>query len=280
MDNTGSLLKSALLNFRKWGSSYRIPVIFLMEFLYLYIYTQDGYQFLEEQNIGITSWFFVFWSGGFYARIIMFLGIILLFCNAPFTDEQQMFVMLRVGKLRWFVGQILYIILASVCYFGMIVVMTIFRFFPYIGFSMEWGDALRNGSMENIFGASVPLKVLEQFSPIQAFGYAFGISVGVGIIFGLLILLINMHKESVWGIGTAVTWVAASLFITIFPPKAEKFLKYVAITEWCDLHTYMNGTYSLSLTYTVLFLVVLIIIFTVGILISTKKYNIRIVENA
>ena len=210
----------------------------------------------------------------------MFLGIILLFCNAPFTDEQQLFVMLRVGKLRWFVGQILYIILASVCYFGIIVLMTIFRFFPYIGVSIEWGDALRNGSMENIFGASVPLKVLEQFSPIQAFGYAFGISVGVGIVFGLLILLINMHKESVWGIGTAVIWLASSLFVTLFVTKVENFLKCFTITEWCDLQIYMNGTYSLSLTYTVLFLVVLIIIFTVGILISTKKYNIRIVENA
>lgn len=279
MDNTGSFFKSAILNFRKWGSSYRIPVVFLMEFLYLYICTQNGYEFLQEQNIGITSWFFVFWSGGFYARIIMFLGVILLFCNAPFTDEQQMFVMLRVGKVRWFMGQILYIILASICYFGIIVLMTIFRFFPYIGFSLEWGDALRNGSMENIFSASVPLKVLEQFSPIQAFGYAFGISVGVGIVFGLLILLINMHKESVWGIGIAVTWVAASLFIVIFPQKTENLLKYVAITEWCDLHAYMNGMYSISLAYTIPSSVVLIVILIIGILLSTKKYNIRIVEN-
>ena len=43
-------------------------------------------------------------------RMLFYFGVVLLFCNAPFMDDQQMFVLVRTGRLRWFAGQLAYIV--------------------------------------------------------------------------------------------------------------------------------------------------------------------------
>lgn len=48
--------------------------------------------------------------------MMLFLGVVLLFCDAPFIEDEQPYIMLRSGRRIWFIGQMLYIVVASVLY--------------------------------------------------------------------------------------------------------------------------------------------------------------------
>lgn len=278
-DNSGSIVKSCMMNFQKWLGSYRVLVIFLMEFLYFCVATEDVRQFLvqENENIGISCYYFVLWCSSVYGRLIMMIGLILLFCNAPFTDEQQLFVMIRLGKWKWFLGQIMYIVLGSVVYFLIMVLFNIIRFLPYVGFSLEWGDILYAWNLHGPLKKA--MEILDHYQPVEAMTLCFTICVLTGIFFGLFLLFINMKKSGMLGIAVLVCWSACSLLLDGMPEKIKIMVVHLCPSEWSWLDYYVNRYYNISYGYTYGFLIVGILALFIGIFLRVKKCDIAIVEN-
>ncbi len=71
-----------------------------------------------------------------------------MFCNAPFMDDQQMFVLVRTGRLRWFAGQLAYIVAANLVYFLWTALTTVLVLIPQVGFSTDW--AVLSGCVQKI----------------------------------------------------------------------------------------------------------------------------------
>lgn len=58
-------------------------------------------------------------------------------------DDQQMFVLVRTGRLRWFAGQLAYIVAANLVYFLWTALTTVLVLIPQVGFSTDWGGIIR-----------------------------------------------------------------------------------------------------------------------------------------
>lgn len=141
-----------------------------------------------------------------FTVFILFLGIFIMFCDLPFNDNQQMFLLSRSGKRAWIFSQVLYVMFVSFVYMVFIFVCFCIFTFPNIAFDTgNWGKIIKSMASTSI-GESVGMRisvgtnVLNDFSPIEGFLYGFGTAYAVCVILGLIMLTLNMivkHRSGI-----------------------------------------------------------------------------------
>lgn len=71
------------------------------------IYVEDLQRIAGLMGTKISIWIFPFLYVQFYTKVIFTLPVLLMFCNAPFTDKNQIFVYTRINRAKWLAGQVL-----------------------------------------------------------------------------------------------------------------------------------------------------------------------------
>lgn len=126
-------------NLRKWPSNPRIYVLGLLLIGFLFEWVRPIADFSSAVHVSVTPWVFPYLSLSQKVLLLIMLGIVLLFCDAPFIDAHQPYVIIRSGKRDWLLGQILYIMVASALYFLFIALISTLLMLPNLTFSSEWG---------------------------------------------------------------------------------------------------------------------------------------------
>ena len=54
---------------------------------------------------------FIYNSSTLHIATLMFLGLMLLFADAPFTEQSAMYSLVRCSRVQWVVGKLMYILL-------------------------------------------------------------------------------------------------------------------------------------------------------------------------
>lgn len=142
MNSAKTILMSAALNFRKWRGSWRVgvPILCTITFYVLNLWGLRG--FCADYEVNITAWLFPFMYG--IGVMIMLFGysVIVLFSDAPFMDGQMMFWVARTGRLSWILGQIIYIVLASLIYALFLALLPALILMPNVSFANDWGEGM------------------------------------------------------------------------------------------------------------------------------------------
>jgi hypothetical protein len=126
-------------SFNKWNSNPRVRIIPIILFLFLYSLTSGFRDLCINNHVdAIPALFPIIMANIYYSMIIM-LCLILLFCDAPFTEQNEPYVIIRSGKAHWFIGQVFYIILSSAIFVIYIFIVLLICTLPRMVFSDEWG---------------------------------------------------------------------------------------------------------------------------------------------
>lgn len=270
----------AIEGIKKWATQPRMYVVALSIFVFAWTQIKGIRACLAEQNLGISYSFSSFLFSSSICTFFLYLSVILMFCDAPFVDRQQLFVIVRSGKRNWFLGKIIYVFLASVIFAICVNLVCWIEFFPYIGFGNKWGDmALQIVREPAGIGAAFSLKerTLEMFSPLKAFFLQFLIIICTNIFLGLLIFFVNLHKSKTYGSAVALSVVIISVMIQ-FAQNYENVLQYISVVSWGNLSIYSRGVGAVPLSYVMTFLGVGNILLIIGILISSKKISLEWME--
>jgi len=180
------------------------------------------------------------WSDMFTV-FILFLGVFIMFCDLPFKDNQQMFLLSRSGKRVWIFSQVLYVIFMSFVYTAFIFVCFCVYLIPDLAFDVKsWGKIMRSVAATNI-GNSVDLRismttsVLEDFAPLEGFLYAFGTAFGAAVILGLIMLCLNLIVKHNSGIVVS----GGLIFVYMFGYMGFSGFTwfYFSPLNWCSLKT-------------------------------------------
>lgn len=275
-------LQIALLGIRKWLSNPRMYLVFLMLAVFEWTLVQDVRAYAVSVGMSISCWYFPFLFVNGINCLFYYLTLILMYCNAPYVDEHQIYVMLRSGRTDWFAGQILYTVFASFLFFGWMALLSVLEFVPYVGFSGEWESVLwklaqnprayGNGSYVN-----VPYKILQNYTPVQAFLLCFAINVGLGILFGLLIFYINLWKSRGYGAAAVLGWVGFSDIVGgLF--GVRDWMIIFAPTLWTDLGYYCERFSRISLPFVWTFILMGIVLLSILIMMRSRKYTVESLE--
>ncbi len=214
-----TIFRISAQNFRKWQTDYRIWTIAVFLIIMTLIYVDDIKKVSYVTGSGVPVWIFPFLYSQFYTKVLFTLPVVLMFCDAPFVDKNQLFIMMRTTRTKWLCGQILYIILASGVYYLFIFAVSILSTVFYGDYSLEWGKTLTalayNSSVAyeaNVYSLSVSRIVVEYFTPLSACFYTFILSWLSAVFLGLLIFVCNLFTGSrIWGIAASSFFIVISL---------------------------------------------------------------------
>ena len=257
-------------NFRKWRQDCRIWISLALLMIFIHSATSQLSVFCDYADIKCTPWIYPFLYMQHYQKILYFLPLILIFSNAPFTDNNQLYMILRCGRIRWCLGQICYIIAASAIYFLFIIFASVLLNLKCMTFSGEWGKILTtlantNAGSQFQIAFSVNRNVIDMFTPFQATWFTFLHSWASGIILGLVIFLANTKLK---GIGTF--FAAFLLVFSALASKQPSMVKYSPIT-WSTLnyiHLTQNDLFPsygyITVSYILLFAVLLLVMLVIA----------------
>lgn len=262
-------------NFRKWQTDYRIWMIAVLMIVITLIYVDDVKTLADYLSADVPVWIFPFMYSQFYTKALYTLPIILMFCDAPFVDKNQVFAMMRTTRTKWLCGQILYIIFASGVYFLFLLLISLLLTVFYGGFSFGWGTAL---TAEAFSGVSLRIDlhyflisriVVENFTPLPAVFYTFLLSSLGAVFLGLLILMLNLLTNSRI-LGMTVSSVPVVLSITA--AKVPKLMPFSPIS-WTTLNNIDVGgiTRNPNIVYVLTAYAMLIILLIAAIFIFGRK---------
>ena len=262
-------------NFRKWQTDYRIWMIAVLMIVITLIYVDDVKKLADYLSADVPVWIFPFMYSQFYTKALYILPIILMFCDAPFVDKNQVFTMMRTTRTKWLCGQILYIIFASEVYFLFLLLISLLLTVFYGGFSFEWGTALTAEAFSNI-SLRIDLHyflisriVVENFTPLLAVFYTFLLSCLGAIFLGMLILMLNLLTNSrIWGMSVSSVLVVLS----ITAAKVPRLMPFSPIS-WTTLNNIDVGgiTRNPNIVYVLTAYAILIILLIAAIFIFGRK---------
>jgi len=282
MDRIGVIFKVAFYNLRKWIINPRIYMIFIMITLYLHSRISPINAFCLNSGYKISPYIFPYLMSDPNIVLIIMMGVVLLFCDAPFIEIDQPYMIMRSGRITWLWGQFAYIALASMIYFITMLALSVLMLLPNFSFSSNWGKVIGTFAQTNVANQhliSIPFDFLlyNSYSPVSAISVSFINSFLIAVFIGMLIFVLNSNISRFAGVITATLLV---LWHLVTYKTWTGFTRYSPIT-WVSLSKIdINGnTLYPSLPYIYFVTVVLIIVLILIAIMSFRKRDIDVIKS-
>ena len=267
-------------NLRKWATDYRMWTIAVLTVVMVQIYVDDTQKIAEFLGIKISMWIFPFLYVQYHTKVIFTLPVVLMFCNAPFTDKNQVFVYTRTSRAKWLWGQVLYIFIASALYYLFILILTFISTVFTAEPSLEWGKMLHmvaySGVAQHVeaYFVNVSPHVLEYFTPVQATLFTFLTSWLSAAMLGIILFFFNLMTGTRF-VGIMISSMLVVLTILVDMGGWYKYLRFSPIS-WNTLNNIDVGktTPYPSFTYCMCVYAGVLVILIAGILLFGRKKNI------
>lgn len=244
-----NLIKAAFAicsqNLRKWATDYRMRTIAALLIIIVQIYIDDMLRVANLLGTKVSIWIFPFLYAQFHTKVIFTLPVVLMFCNAPFTDKNQIFVYTRTGRARWLLGQIVYIFIASAFYYLFVllisIILTVFIAEP----SFDWGKTINMIAFSGVaqqagsFYLDVPPLILEFFTPLQAVFFTLLTSWLSAILLGLIVFFFNLITETRF-IGIIISSALVVWTVLVSNDGFKEFMRFSPIS-WNTLNNIDAG---------------------------------------
>ncbi|MBE6938164.1 MAG: hypothetical protein E7460_06375 [Ruminococcaceae bacterium] len=272
------MVRIALTNIKKWRSEPTVWLVFVVLLLYVVYFFGPVYLFAGEHDETVSAWIVSgFFTHGMMAIIYVAL-IGLMFCNAPYYDSSSQFYVIRVGRVRWIMGQILYVCIASFIMVLFIWLTSWLMLLPRISFSNDWGRVIRSAVMNGTLSPEHSLRVffvsnIEAYEPIRTSILSFVMAWSVTFFGGMLFMMLNAVAGKVLSFTVfGVLWFLCMLpdFTMLFQWGKivfyVDFFRYVSVfsaREYCGLDYWPPLWWCLGIVLIgiIIFSVVTVIVF-------------------
>ena len=104
----------------------------------------------------------------------------MLFCNAPFLNNQKPYMILRCKRKGWYLGENMYVWLAAFLYMLFISLISLIAVLPTVSTNRLWGEiagdfVVNQRSLIPVYtwGLVMPVRVIQNYYPLAAFTAVF-----------------------------------------------------------------------------------------------------------
>ncbi len=261
-------------NIRRWGANPRFLIIAVLGSLWIHFLVSPLLHFSQLVDVRITPWVFPFVLINWYPSMVILLGVVLLFCDAPFMNNSTPYECVRSGRRLWILGQIMYVVLASLIYVLFLVLVSILCLLPNLEISDQWGkviNTLAQTSAGNQY-SQIPIsyRLMLSYSPIEAMLISSLILFLETTLIGVVMLAINTVTNRIGGVlaGLVLGFMPAFVGSILVEPKFFYFVP----TAWSniDMLDVTGKSMYPSLPYVLCVLIGLIILL-IGIILKMNK---------
>lgn len=269
------IISVAFQSIRKLKSDYRTWICATLVLIFIHSYTKGLTALCVYTGTKCSPWIFPFLYMQYYTKLLFFFPLVLIFSNAPFVDDNQLYVIARSGRIKWCIGQLIYILTVSALYFIFIIIFSVLLNIKCIEFSNDWGKILKTmastdaGNQFSI-GFYPDRKVIDLFTPEQAMWFTFLNSWLSGILLGLSSFLFNMAFKGSGPFAASFLLVlsaaaAKNLPVIKYSPVSWSTLNYIHIAknDFFPEYSYVKSTYIMLITF-----------LCIIILVAFRKFNV------
>jgi hypothetical protein len=213
MDKIRKVWSVCLQDFKKLPTNPRTYVILILIYIFMDMAVSPFGSFSDYTSVAVSPWILPFVMSDQYYLFVIMLGVVLLFCDAPFLDSQQPYLLIRTGRTCWYIGHIIYIAFASMVYFVFTWILSIVPILRNIGFSLQWGKIIKTFALTNAgdnYGLKIPIigDIVQNYTPFSVMWRSILIYWLVAFFLGLLIFTLNLYFNRAVG-----TMVAAGIVL-------------------------------------------------------------------
>lgn len=217
----------AMANFRRWRRNPQIILAFCLAFVVCFLLSNKVVLFAEQHNTILQILEPFIWTFGDAGSVLtVSLLLLLLFADMPNLGNEVPLFLLRMNRRVWMLGQILYLVLATLLLMCFILISTCVlaggRAYP----ANLWSNTAAILGYSDIgTEIAVPafVKVLELSFPYECMLHIFGLMLGYSVFMASLILYLNLRREN----GGMIGGVVFSGFGFLLTPQV--------IAEWFDI---------------------------------------------
>lgn len=236
------IIHEAVIIFSDFKNSFltkRICVLFALLFFVMHIFLSPVKQFSMAVHYKVSPWLFPFLMYDLYFCLIFIFAGIYFFSNAPFLTRHQLYRIIRLGKVKWGIYQILNIILGAIFFIMVTFLLSGVILFPQIEWDKDWGKIIYTLSLtdagreyEILLGFSY--EIIKDYSPFQVMGYLFSVGVLTISFLGNLMFALSIYFSRV----TALSLVSMEAALIIMTENMYLFPKliYFAPFVWLRLN--------------------------------------------
>lgn len=280
----GSIFAMVRQNIRKWTANPRYLVLALFMLVTFWHQMEGMTEQAKEMEVGINalSLFPMLYSNVIgLGRLIMGAGVLILFCDAPFIDHNQQFVISRAGKGKFCIAQMVYIIVGSAIYTLFLGAAPCLFTGGQIGISGDWGTLFRStvrGSDMILGNIVISGRMLEHYTVVEAFFYELSLFFLIAVFLGMIVYFFNLLVGRMSGIFVAGCILMLGVIPLYFP--GENWIYWISPVSFAEI-TYLdvNGTTQYpSLGYAYSFLLAAIVLLAIGIYIVFQRSQLIVKE--
>lgn len=281
MDKLRKAISIAGNNFKKWPANPRAYVVLILIMGYITMMMNSINSFCDTSGYRITPWVFPFFMAQPYSLLMILLGLILLFCDAPFMDSECPYLIMRSGRSAWTAGQLVYILFSSAIYFLTVLALTIINLLPHLSWESGWGRVINTFSQNGAasYGVVLPFDnvIVSYFEPLQAIALEYLLCWLMGIFTGLLMFVLNLAVSRSAGTIIASAFAIFPLFIR----RSDYWFHYISPGSWTSLSVInFSGTSSFpSPSYVFSGFILLIAALTVTALLLMRQRDIDVLKS-
>lgn len=237
MDKRNTAFQIAVYGMKKWATNPKIAVLLLLSGMYIHYMVKPVALYAKSVGICVSPFIFPFLMSSNYSIKIFSLMIVLLFCDAPFWDGAHLYVFMRSGRKKYYIGQQIYMFMAAGIFTIFLFGMTNLCLLPELGSELGWGKIIntfaQTGSAARN-GIAIPFdySIITSFSPFAAVVlelllcwllfsflgnliYFFNMVIlkPAGVVASVACILFQMIAEDIsssWTYGSPVSWVSLS----------------------------------------------------------------------
>lgn len=225
------------------------------------------------------------------AVLMVLIGSVLLFCDAPFAGIEQPFIIVRTGRRTWILSKIIFIVLTSAFYIALLLAVSAALSVSRAYVVNLWSDntymILSNPELASSMGAlGISSETVQYLTPFRAALHAFLLGTLYSSCMGCIVMAFNLFTKKALGIFTALVIHAfgfALLFLGDHGFIASTNLQYLSLMTHVNLsgHSFTNifslGRPSFAVSYMV-FLAILLICSVVS-FVQVKTYSLYFSDN-
>ena len=254
----------------------RIICAVLLTFCYVYTITMPLANYCSITGSDCTIWLLPHITATPSCILILMSLFVIFVCDSPNLFTYQIYVISRSGKIRWIIGQLLYVAGSSAVFWITVVFSYVICLQPNISTSLGWGKMLRtiafypsvlNG--KNQFEIFLP--IVNELSGIQAFALAFGLANLVSCFIGVIITAFNISFNKSFGVIAALLLIAFQHFTYL---TSGYWAYNVSPISWVSLRVvnYSDRVNHMpSLDSVTIYLVIMIFILSIYIVLRIKN---------
>ena len=285
------------MNFRRWKSDVRIWLILGFVGMLLIKELRGITAYGLEHEAECTAYLFPFLFADSIIsvgtmKVMLFLGGILLLCDAPFIYSNTPYVIMRSRREKWWISECLYIFTTVLLYMLFIMLVSMLAVLPVAVFGQEWGNAVfdfqnGNGTMGageikrayEIF-VIMPRDTVGYLYPLGAHLYTFVTATAALFLLGLLQYVVNLLTKSMfWGFAAASAFIFLDPLLYYFSSEpAFRWAPLFSPLCWINAErlNLVNRNNVLSVPFVVSMFVILTVLLLVIIRSASKKIMIEV----